>query len=177
MLIVIDPILLKIHPDFQNSAFSMFFHVYTIALNTFWLPRWLSGKESSHNAGDTGLIPGSGRSPEGGHGNPLQCSCLENPKDRGAWLHWVNKSLKQLKQLSLHAHAYPLTVTLSPLCPIKFSVPWNSIMDSFIFQFSFSQGIDVPTCLFIIYIIHDSFISSVYNENQYLVGLPLWLSW
>ena len=40
------------------------------------------------NAGDvrdTGLIPGSGRSPQGGHGNPLQYSCLENPMDRGAW--------------------------------------------------------------------------------------------
>ena len=36
-------------------------------------------------AGDTGSIPGSGRSPEGGHGNSLQYSCLENPMDRGAW--------------------------------------------------------------------------------------------
>ena len=36
------------------------------------------------NAGDTGLIPGSGRSPGGGHGTPLQYSCLENPMDRGA---------------------------------------------------------------------------------------------
>ena len=35
---------------------------------------------------DAGLIPGSGRSPGGGHGNPLQCSCLGNPIDRGAWL-------------------------------------------------------------------------------------------
>ena len=34
---------------------------------------------------DSGLIPGSGRSPEGGHGNPFQYSCLENPMDRGAW--------------------------------------------------------------------------------------------
>ena len=34
---------------------------------------------------DTGSIPGSGRSPGGGHGNPLQYSCLENPMDRGAW--------------------------------------------------------------------------------------------
>ena len=34
---------------------------------------------------DMGLIPGSGRSREGGHGNPLQYSCLENPMDRGAW--------------------------------------------------------------------------------------------
>ena len=37
------------------------------------------GKESSCNAGDLGLIPGLGRSPGGGHGNPLQYSCLENP--------------------------------------------------------------------------------------------------
>ena len=40
------------------------------------LPRWLSGKESACNAGDTGSIPGSGRSPGGEHGNPLQYSCL-----------------------------------------------------------------------------------------------------
>ena len=42
------------------------------------------------NAGDTGdtdSIPGSGKSPGGGHGNPLQYSCLENPVDRGAW--WI----------------------------------------------------------------------------------------
>ena len=43
------------------------------------------------SAGDTGLIPGSGRSPGGGHGNPLQCSCLENPMDRGAW--WATRSI------------------------------------------------------------------------------------
>jgi len=37
------------------------------------------------NAGDTGSVPGSGRSPGGGNGNPLQYSCLENPMDGGAW--------------------------------------------------------------------------------------------
>jgi len=37
------------------------------------------------NAGDVVLIPGSGRSPGGGNGNPLQYPCLENPMDRGAW--------------------------------------------------------------------------------------------
>ena len=44
---------------------------------------------------DVGLLPGSGRSPGGGHGIPLQCSCLENPMDRGAWqvmFHGVAKS-------------------------------------------------------------------------------------
>ena len=40
---------------------------------------------NSGDTGDAGLIPGSGRSPGEGNGNPLQCSCLENPMDRGAW--------------------------------------------------------------------------------------------
>ena len=46
------------------------------------------GKATAYNAGDlrdTGSIPGLGRSPGGGHGNPLESSCLENPMDRGAW--------------------------------------------------------------------------------------------
>ena len=43
------------------------------------LPWWLSGKEYAHSAGATSSIPGLGRSPEGGHGNPLQYSCLEIP--------------------------------------------------------------------------------------------------
>ena len=42
-------------------------------------------KNPQTNAGDTGLIPGSGRSPEEANGNPLQYSCLGNPMDRGAW--------------------------------------------------------------------------------------------
>ena len=42
-------------------------------------------KESAWSAGDTGLIPGSGRSPGEGNGNPLKYSCLENPMDRGTW--------------------------------------------------------------------------------------------
>ena len=47
-------------------------------------PGGLHGKESACNAGDLGLIPRSGRSPVGGNGNHLQCSCLENSMDRGA---------------------------------------------------------------------------------------------
>ena len=43
------------------------------------------GKDSACNAGDPGLIPGLGRSPGEGNGNPLQYSCLENPMERGAW--------------------------------------------------------------------------------------------
>ena len=61
-------------------------------------------KSPSANAGDirgVGSIPGSGRSPGGGHGNPLQCSCLGNPMDRGAWwitVHNVAKSQTRLKR-------------------------------------------------------------------------------
>ena len=57
------------------------------------------GKESPCNAGDPGLIPGSGRFPGEGNGNPLQYSCLENSMDRGAWqptVHGVAKSQTQL---------------------------------------------------------------------------------
>ena len=43
------------------------------------------GEMSAYNAGDMGLIPGSGRFPGGGNGNALQYSCLENPMDGGAW--------------------------------------------------------------------------------------------
>ena len=63
---------------------------------------------TSANAGDVrdaGAIPGSGRSPGGGHGNPLQYSCRENPMDRGAWqatVHRVEKSQTQRKWLSKH---------------------------------------------------------------------------
>ena len=49
------------------------------------------GKESACNAGDLGSIPGSGRSPGEGHGNPLQDPCLENPMDRGAWWATVHR--------------------------------------------------------------------------------------
>ena len=57
------------------------------------------------NAGDMGSIPGSGRSPGEGHGNPLQYSCLGNPMDRGAlWatVHGIAKKLDMTEQLDQH---------------------------------------------------------------------------
>ena len=74
-------------------------------------PGGTSGKEPPAHAGDirdAGSIPGSERSPRGGQDNPLQYSCLENPRDRGAWraaVHGVLQSQTWLKQLSIHAHA------------------------------------------------------------------------
>ena len=60
-------------------------------------------KESTCNAGDPGSIPGLGRSPGDGNGNPLQYSCLENPVDGGilyAIVHWVAKSWTRLRDLN-----------------------------------------------------------------------------
>ena len=59
------------------------------------LPRWYSGKESTcqcRDAKDAGLVPGLGRSPGVGNGDPLQYSCLENPINRGAWWATVHAS-------------------------------------------------------------------------------------
>ena len=64
------------------------------------------------DAGDTGPIPGSGRSPEGGNGNQFQCSCLENPTGRGGWwaaVHGVTES-----DLTKHTH----TISFASDCSI-----------------------------------------------------------
>ena len=70
-------------------------HFYFSESTTYnWLSWWLSGKESACQAGDAGSIPGLGRSPGEENGNPLQCSCLGSPMDRGAWwatVHGVTK--------------------------------------------------------------------------------------
>ena len=60
-------------------------------------PGGSDGKESTCNVGDLGSIPKLGRSSGGGHGNPLQYSCLENSMDRGAW--WATKSPWGCKEL------------------------------------------------------------------------------
>ena len=74
-------------------------------------------KNSPANAGvvrEEGSIPGSGRSPGGGNGHPLQDSLLENPMDRGAWcptVHGVTKSVTQLSNLTLSFQRLPLSET------------------------------------------------------------------
>ena len=61
------------------------FSRFEVEFRNLGFPGGLEGKESACNGGDPGSIPGSGRSPGEGNGNPLQNSCLENSKDRGAW--------------------------------------------------------------------------------------------
>ena len=94
---------------------------------------------------DTGSIPGLGRSPGGGYGNPLQYSGLENPMDRGAWqamVHRIAKSQTQLKRFSTHSCDDQISGSPAPLLcsqvsacppvpghvtPISSMNPWNRI--------------------------------------------------
>ena len=83
--------------------------------------QWLSSEESACNtrdAGDSGLIPGSGRSPGGRHGNPLQYSCLENPMDRGAWWATVHRAAKSWTEL-VYVYKQLLLIISPPVadCP------------------------------------------------------------
>ena len=93
--------------------------IRTSYLSYFWLcwvfiavrrcfPGGSDGKESTCNVGDPSSIPGSGRPPGEGNGNPLQYSCLENPMDQGAWwatVHGVAKSQTRLNDFtSLHLY-------------------------------------------------------------------------
>ena len=78
---------------------------------SIYFPGGTYGKESALNVKDTGSIPESGRSPEEGHANPLQYSCLENPIDGGAWwaaVHWVAKSWTQLSDFTFTFHFHAL---------------------------------------------------------------------
>ena len=109
----------------------------------YGFPRGSDGKASSCNVGDPGSIPGSGRSPGEGNGNPLQYSCLENPMDRGAWqatVHGVSKSRTRLSDFSSslllpwHADFLPLSHLGSPFkgyCTVRLDV--FSLFFAFVF--------------------------------------------
>ena len=68
--------------------------------NLWDFPGASDAKERAFSAGDPALIPGLGRSPGEGSGNPLQSSCLENPMDRGAWWAAVLRVMKSWTPLS-----------------------------------------------------------------------------
>ena len=69
-------------------------------------PGGSDSKESACNVGDLDLIPGRGRSPGRGHGNPLQYSCLENLHDRGVWRAAVHEVAKNQTQLTKYTMIY-----------------------------------------------------------------------
>ena len=83
-------------------------------------------KASACNAGDLGSIPGLGRSPGEGNGNPLQYSCLENPMDGGAWwatVHGVTKSWTRLSDFTFQARHLRYVISFNPkyiICRFSF---------------------------------------------------------
>ena len=99
--------------------------------SVFWgFPGGSESKESTCNAGELGLIPGSGRSPGEGNGKPLQCSCLENPMDRGAW----KATVHGLAELDTTKHAYVVVSGRYYIC-------WMSFKDLCKSQNGISQSI------------------------------------
>ena len=88
--------------SYDKLDYDSVFYFKLLKISLFWrnyiplrTPRWLSGKESACNAGDSGLIPGWERFPGGGNGNSLQYSYLGNHMDRGAWWATVHGGLKK----------------------------------------------------------------------------------
>ena len=73
-------------------------------------PGGSDGKASVYNAGDLGLIPRWGRFPGEGNGNPLQCSCLENPRDRGAWWAAISGVTQSRTRLSNFTFTFSLSL-------------------------------------------------------------------
>ena len=69
----------------KSELLSILGEVGMLSANPGGFPSGSDGKESACNAGDMDSIPVLGKYPGEGHGNPLQCSCLENPVDRGDW--------------------------------------------------------------------------------------------
>ena len=92
-------------PSTKNSAYRRYLEFFLMngqisLIRPIFLSWWLISKEFACNAGDLGLIPGSGRSFGEGNGNPLQYSCLENPIDRGFWWPWGHKESDTTMQLN-----------------------------------------------------------------------------
>ena len=119
-------------------------YIYFIKKNGLWIS-WASQvtlviKNSPANAGDAGSVPGLGRFPGGGHGNPLQYSCLGNPMDREAWqaaVYGVAKCWTQLKQLS----TMNLLLLLSRFSRVRLcATPWRQHIDKNMPTFQGHQG-------------------------------------
>ena len=85
------------------------FTVRSISSGQWASPWWLGGKESAYNA-NVGSIPGLGRFPAKGNGNPLQYSSLGNPMDKGAWWAAVHKSRKESDKTEATEHTYTYVI-------------------------------------------------------------------
>ena len=116
--------------------------VLSLTLPPWGFPGGSEGKASACNTGDPGSIPGSGRSPGEGNGNPLQYSCLGNPMDGGTWwatVHGVTESQMQLSDITFTLPAVCLLLSTfssadpTPLVNVfhldwPFPSPWSSLV-------------------------------------------------
>ena len=98
----------------NKISFNAWLHIIYLfpKRNSFYSERFPGGSEvkaSTYNVGDLGLIPGLGRSPGEGNGNPLQYSCLENSMDGGAW--WA--TVHMTERLNFHFHSINIQMRYS----------------------------------------------------------------
>ena len=127
----------------MSPSISLNFLIYISRIIWCGLPRWLSGEEPAcqcRKTGEANSVPGIGRSPGGGNGNPLQYSCLENPTDRGAWwatVHEVTESdmiswLSTAQHKSYGEHCFNWLLLISRLV-ICISGPFFLLLGSVLF--------------------------------------------
>ena len=98
-----------------------------VSLDWLGFPGGSVGKESAYNAGDLSLIPGLGRSPGGGHSNPLQYACLENPhgqRSLAGYSPWDHKELDRTERLSTD---WLYTKTFHQMAQVKPSRSYHSL--------------------------------------------------
>ena len=112
-------------------------------------PGGSDGRVSVYNVRDLGSIPGFGRFPGEGNGNPLQYSCLENPMDKGAWCRLLSMgSQKSQARLHFHFHIYIFACLVTQSC-LTFYDPLDCIPPGFsvqvIFQQEYWNGLPFPT--------------------------------
>ena len=110
------------------------FDINQVPRSKTWASQGASGEELASpcrlDVTDSGSIPGWGRSPGGGHGNPLQCSCLDSPMDRGAWratVHGVAQSQTRLSDLA-RTHAKVSLSCTSDCCYGRSSLPQRFLL-------------------------------------------------
>ena len=122
-----------------NLLLSLFIYLFLNIYLFKGFPCSSVGKKSACNAGDLGSIPGLGRSPGEGNGNPLQYSCLENPMDRGAWQATGYKFI--------YLAALGLSWSTQNLCCIMWELSLRhtgSLVSGWEFSCSMAYGILVP---------------------------------
>ena len=144
------------------------------------LPRWLSSKKSTRNAGATGSIPGSGRSPGGGNGTPLQHSSLEHSTDKGAWwatVHRVTKSdmteVTQQQQQQMHRQIECIRVYVYTVCMYIRVYIYVCVCACMCVCVCIYVCVCVYVCMYVCLCVTGIIVKSKCSQTQMLPGCPL----